>query len=61
MDLSSALDAARRLLRRQRMTRFYQTRLRRALPLPLVSLPFLFQERIGRTEVEALADRLEAA
>ncbi len=61
VDLPAALAAARRLLRRERMTRFYQGRLKRALPLPLVSLPFLFQEQIGPAQVEQLADRLEAA
>ena len=61
VSLSAALDAARRLLRRERMTRFYQGRLRRALALPLVSLPFLFQEQIGPAQVEQMADRLEAA
>jgi anion-transporting ArsA/GET3 family ATPase len=61
MDLGAALGAARRLLRRERMTRFYQGRLRRALALPILSLPFLFQEQIGPAQVELLADRIEAA
>jgi anion-transporting ArsA/GET3 family ATPase len=61
VPLGAALGAARRLLRRERMTRFYQGRLRRELALPLLSLPFLFQEQIGPTQVEQLADRLEAA
>jgi anion-transporting ArsA/GET3 family ATPase len=61
VSLPAALEAARRLLRRERMTRFYQARLRRALDLPLVSLPFLFQDQIGLSQVEELADRLEAA
>jgi anion-transporting ArsA/GET3 family ATPase len=59
--LPAALAAARRLIRRERMTRFYQGRLRRALPLPLLMLPFLFQEQIGPAQVEQLADRIEAA
>jgi anion-transporting ArsA/GET3 family ATPase len=61
IDLGAALGAARRLLRRERMTRFYQGRLRRALALPILSLPFLFQEQIGPAQVELLADRIEAA
>jgi anion-transporting ArsA/GET3 family ATPase len=61
VDLESALDAARRLIRRERMTRFYQRRLRTSLDLPLVSLPFLFEEEIGPAQVEHLADCLEAA
>jgi anion-transporting ArsA/GET3 family ATPase len=61
IGLPAALEAARRLLRRERMTRFYQARLRRSLDLPLVSLPFLFQDPIGPAQVEELADRLEAA
>jgi anion-transporting ArsA/GET3 family ATPase len=61
VDLAEALGAARRLIRRERLTRFYQGRLRRAVQLPLVSLPYLFEEQIGPTQVEALADRLEAA
>jgi anion-transporting ArsA/GET3 family ATPase len=61
VDLGAALGAARRLLRRERMTRFYQGRLKRALSLPLLSLPFLFQEQIGPAQVELLADRIEAA
>lgn len=61
VELSSALEAARHLMRRERMTRFYERRLRRALDLPLVGLPFLFAETIGPAQVETLADRLEAA
>jgi len=61
VGLRSALAAARRHLRRRRLTRFYQTRLRRALPLPTVSLPYLFDEDIGPPSIERLARRLEAA
>lgn len=61
VELPRALEAARHLMRRERMTRFYERRLRRALDLPLVSLPFLFEEEIGPAQVELLADRLEAA
>jgi anion-transporting ArsA/GET3 family ATPase len=59
--LSAALRAARRQIRRQRLTRFYQTRLRRSLPTPLVSLPFLFRDSLGVEDVQLLAERLEAA
>ena len=61
VELEAALAAARHLVRRERMTRFYERRLRRALDLPLVSLPFLFKEEVGPDEVDLLADRLEAA
>jgi anion-transporting ArsA/GET3 family ATPase len=61
VELAEALGAARRFIRRERLTRFYQARLRRAMPLPLVSLPYLFVDQIGPRQVEALADRLEAA
>ena len=61
ISLPTALEAARRLLRRERMTRFYQARLRRSLDLPLESLPFLFQDPLGPAQVEELADRIEAA
>jgi anion-transporting ArsA/GET3 family ATPase len=50
VPLSGALVAAR-----------HQIRLRRALPLPLVSLPFLYQEEIGPDALRALAARIEAA
>jgi hypothetical protein len=43
------------------MTRFYHGRLKRALALPILNLPFLFQEQIGPAQVELLADRIEAA
>jgi anion-transporting ArsA/GET3 family ATPase len=61
VGLGSALAAARRHLRRRKLTQFYQTRLRRALPLPLLSLPYLFDEEIGPSAIERLARRLEAA
>jgi anion-transporting ArsA/GET3 family ATPase len=59
--LPAALRAARRQIRRRRLTRLYQGRLKRGLPGPLASLPFLFCERMGREELELLAERLEAA
>lgn len=61
ISLASALVAARRQVRRRKLSRFYETRLRRALPLPLVTLPYLFAEEIGRAEVSELARRLASA
>ncbi len=61
LPLRPALRAARRQIRRRKLTRFYQNRLRRVLPLPLVSLPFLYQEEIGPDALRALAARIEAA
>jgi anion-transporting ArsA/GET3 family ATPase len=56
--LSAALDAARRQLRRRKLTRFYQTRLKRSLPLLLVTLPYLYDDPIGPDSLRLLADRL---
>jgi anion-transporting ArsA/GET3 family ATPase len=56
--LGAALDAARRQLRRRKLTRFYQTRLKRSLPLPLVTLPYLYDDPIGPDSLRVLADRL---
>jgi anion-transporting ArsA/GET3 family ATPase len=61
LPLPAALRAARRQIRRRRLTRFYQSRLRRALDVPLVPLPFLFRESLGLEDVRLLAERLEAA
>lgn len=61
IPLSGALRAARRQVRRVKLTRFYQTRLKRSLPLPLVTLPYLFREEIGPKDVRELAERLAAA
>ncbi len=61
VPLQAALRAARRQIRRRKLTRFYQQRLRRALDVPLVSLPFLFRERLDVDALHTLADRLEAA
>lgn len=58
--LPGALAAARRHIRRRKLTRFYETRLRRAIPAPLVGLPYLHEE-IGPQSIRSLADRLEAA
>jgi anion-transporting ArsA/GET3 family ATPase len=59
--LEAALAAARRHIRRRKLTRFYETRLQKSLPLPVVRLPFLFREEIGPAEVALLAARLAAA
>jgi len=61
IPLAGALRAARRQLRRAKLTRFYQTRLKRSLPLPLVSLPYLFRESLGPDDLRLLAERLAAA
>ena len=61
VSLPAALAAARRHLRRHKLTRFYQARLRRALSTPLVTLPYLFRDDVGLDDVRLLAERLEAA
>jgi len=61
LPLPAALRAARRQIRRRKLTRFYQTRLRRAVDVPLVSLPYVFRETLGLDDVKRLAERLEAA
>jgi anion-transporting ArsA/GET3 family ATPase len=61
VPLPAALRAARRQIRRRKLTRFYRDRLRRTLDAPLVSLPFLFREALGPDDVRLLAARLEAA
>jgi anion-transporting ArsA/GET3 family ATPase len=60
MTLAGALAAARRHIRRRKLTRFYETRLRRSVPAPLVTLPYLHEE-IGPESIRLLAGRLEAA
>ena len=61
VPLQAAVRAARRQIRRRKLTRFYRARLERATDAPLVSLPFLFREAIGLPELRALAGALEAA
>lgn len=61
VSLPGALMAARRHIRRRKLTRFYKTRLRRELPLPLVSLPYLFVDSLDADALRSLAARLEAA
>jgi anion-transporting ArsA/GET3 family ATPase len=59
--LAGALAAARRHIRRRKLTRFYRARVKRALPLPTVALPFLFDEELGPASLRLLADRIEAS
>jgi hypothetical protein len=61
IPLGPALRAARRQIRRRKLTRFYQARLRRALDVPLVSLPYLFRESLSPADIRLLAGRLEEA
>jgi anion-transporting ArsA/GET3 family ATPase len=61
VPLGAALRAARRQVRRRKLTRFYRDRLKRSLGTPLVSLPFLFREELGVSELGTLAEALEAA
>jgi anion-transporting ArsA/GET3 family ATPase len=61
VPLEAALRAARRQIRRRKLTRFYRDRLKRSLQAPLVSLPFLFRETLGVPELRLLAESLEAA
>ncbi|HVR71316.1 MAG TPA: ArsA-related P-loop ATPase [Vicinamibacteria bacterium] len=61
ISLSAALGAARRHLRRHKLTRFYLARLRRASTTPLVALPYLFRDDVGLDDLRVLAERLEAA
>ena len=61
VELAATLAAARRQIRRRKLTRFYEARIKRALPLPLVTLPFLFGDGIDRDALRLLADRFGAA
>lgn len=61
VSLPGALMAARRHIRRRKLTRFYEARLRRALALPLVRLPYLFGAPLGPEALDLLAARLKAA
>ena len=61
VSLASALLAARRHVRRRKLSRFYEARMKRLLPLPLVTLPYLFREEMGEAEVRLLAARLAKA
>lgn len=60
--LAAASRAAREHEIRARRSRHFEERLRSSLALPLVTLPMLHPERaFGRAEIEALAERIEAA
>ena len=61
VPLRGALQAARRQLRRAKLTRYYQGWLRKRLPLPMVALPYVFDEDIGSAAVDVLAARLAVA
>jgi len=61
VTLEAALAAARRHIRRRKLTQFYRKRLERAVEAPVVSLPLLFTDRIDEPALESLAERLEAA
>jgi len=61
VPLGAALRAARRQIRRRKLTSFYQARLKRSLDVPLVALPFLFREALALDDLRLLAARLEAA
>jgi anion-transporting ArsA/GET3 family ATPase len=61
LSLQAGLAAARRHIRRRKLTRFYATRLKRSSHAPLVTLPFLFREELGAAEVGLLAARLASA
>lgn len=59
VGLANALDAARRHIRRRKLTSFYERRLRRLVPLPLLSLPHMSDEPLSVAALEALAHRLD--
>jgi anion-transporting ArsA/GET3 family ATPase len=58
---ADALAAAARQVRRVRLSAFHERRLRRGAAAPVVTLPFLYAERLGRGELRALSARLEQA
>jgi anion-transporting ArsA/GET3 family ATPase len=60
-SLEDALDAARRQIRRRKLSRFYETRLRRSLPVRIVTLPYLYDDPIGPAALQRLAKRLEVS
>jgi len=61
VTLQAALAAARRHIRRRRLTQFYRKRLEQAVDAPVIALPQLFTDRLDETALEVLAGRLEAA
>jgi len=54
-------DAAVFRMRRQALQAEQAERLAKALPLPQLSLPFLFTNEVGPAEIDALADALAAS
>ncbi len=60
-SLAAALAAARHHIRRRKLTQFYEKRLKKALDVPLITLPYLFAEDVGPDSIDLLADRLEVA
>jgi len=60
VTLCAALLAARRQIRRARLTRFYARRLRRE-PEPVWDLPYVFGNELGLSGLLQLASRLETA
>jgi anion-transporting ArsA/GET3 family ATPase len=61
VTLQAALGAARRHIRRRKLTQFYRKRLEQAVDAPVVSLPLLVTDRLDEPALETLAERLEAA
>ncbi len=61
VPLDGALAAARRHIRRRKLTEFYKKRLRRAGGPPRVTLPFLGAAGLAADAVRVLAARLDAA
>jgi anion-transporting ArsA/GET3 family ATPase len=62
VDLKGALPAARRHVRRRKMTAFYRRLLQRSLvETPLCVLPYLFAEELDLAALRVLAERMEAA
>lgn len=59
--LRAGLVAARRHIRRRRLTQFYLNKLKRSLPLPVVTLPYLFEETLGPQALRRLGERLAQA
>jgi anion-transporting ArsA/GET3 family ATPase len=61
ITLQAGLAAARRHIRRRKLTQFYLKRLQQAGAAPVATLPLLFTDRIDEAALWTLADRLEAA
>jgi anion-transporting ArsA/GET3 family ATPase len=61
VTLAMALAAARHHIRRRKLTRFYQARLKRALPVPVIGLPYVFEEELSQASLRVLAGRLQGA